>query len=137
MRGSIRMARFTWDPEHESRASIANRIKRYVQSELNRVEAELKHRRWLARRRASPTYQRDRAIWEDHEVHGIDVPELAQRHRLTRQYVREVLRVERHRRQRERQLPAPGPGSVCPDTSHDLPDLRFGIRKTWTVPTDP
>lgn len=137
MRGSIRIAGFTWDPQHEPRASVSNRIKRYVRDELNRIECDLKHRRWLARRRASPTYQRDRAIWEDHEVHGVDVPELAQRHRLTRQYVREVLRVERHRRQREDQHPSPDETCTPPCLARDLPDLPFSIQQTSTAPTDP
>jgi hypothetical protein len=137
MRGSIRIAGFTWDPEDEPRASIANRIKRYVQDELNRIEGDLKHRKWMARRRASPTYQRDRAIWEEHVVQGVDIPELAQRHRLSRQYVREVLRVERHRRQREHGFPPACEGEVCTPLLRELPDLRFGIEQTCQVPTDP
>ncbi len=137
MRGSIRMASFKWDPEHESRASIANRIKRYVQDELNRIEDELKHRRWLARRRASPTYERDRSIWEDHELHGVEVAELARHHGLTRQYVREVLRVERHRRQREDQHCPPDEPNDQAHPARELPALPFGFEKTSTRPFDP
>jgi hypothetical protein len=137
MRGSIRIPGITWDPEAESRASVANRIKRHVQDELNRIEDEVKHRRWLARRRASPTYERDRTIWEDHEFHGVDVPELAHRHHISRQYVREVLRVERHRQQREHEHSRSTPAGKTSPPVRNLPEIPSGIQQTTEVLTDP
>lgn len=95
MADTIRKTVFTWDPDHESREAIWNRIKRHIQHELDRIQRETVRRRRIARRLASPSYERNLRIFRESQQ-GASVSLLARTYSLSPTRVREIVRTETH-----------------------------------------
>jgi len=93
----IRKTDFTWDIEHESRAQAWDRVKRHVQHELDRLQADHTRRRQIARRMATASYERNRQILCAFQQ-GTSIAELGRAHGLKAMRVREIIRTEMHRR---------------------------------------
>jgi hypothetical protein len=137
MRGSIRKTDFTWDPHHQSRQEIWKQLKEHIQSELDRLEAASKAHVRRERIVGSPHFHRDRSIFYDHEVHGVDVPTLARRHGISKARVREVIRMTRYRK---RTFPIKPRLPQAPDTElpqRGLPERAREIPQTGSMLKDP
>ena len=132
----IRRTTFTWDPARESRASIWNRIKRHVQGELDRIEAQHRLPRRIDQHETSPLHARHRQMLEDYEHGFLDVPGLARQHGLNRARVREILRSERHWQALAERL-----GGLRHDAgrwpSRHLPERALGTPRTKSILPDP
>jgi hypothetical protein len=89
----IRKTTFTWNPAHESRATVWNRIKAHIQQELDRIRADYMLARRTARRQAHPGYaQNQRIVMAARQ--GVSNREIAHQFGLSHQRVREILRSE-------------------------------------------
>jgi len=134
----IRMTAFTWDPEHESRAAVWNRLKRHIQGELDRIHEAAVLQRQLARRRASPHYARNRQIFEAARQ-GLSDRDIAHRHGLSPMRVREIIRTE----QRWYTRYDPGYATLRDehparhDSAFELDDMPAAIPRPLPVMRDP
>jgi hypothetical protein len=103
----LRQPAVTWDPARESRAQVTARVTTHLRRELDRIHADEKLRRQLARRQANPHYARNQQIAAAARQ-GLSDRELGREYGLPPQRVREIIRIERYRMVRTQSGPRCG-----------------------------
>jgi hypothetical protein len=134
----IRQTAFTWDSARESRSQVAARVTAHLHRELDRIHADQKLGRQLARRQANPHYVRNQQITEASRE-GVSHRELGRRYGMAQQRVREIVRIEAAWQGRLAQNHS---GTLSRRAARhasvrDLPEAPAAIPQTRAAMTDP